>query len=160
MPARSRTSCACFAVDVLRPKIDQHEVVVGAAGDDAVTVLRQAGGERLGVHDDLPLVIAELRLERFVKANGLGGDDVHERAALDAREHGRRRSALANCSLAHDDAAARSAQTLVRGGGDELRVRNRAGMLAAGDEPGDVRHVDEQEARRRNRRSGAFAGNR
>ena len=35
-------------------------------------------------------------------------------------------------------------KTFVRGGGDELRVRNRAGMLAAGDQAGDVRHVDEK----------------
>ena len=46
--------------------------------------------------------------------------------------------------LAHDDAAARPAQTFVRGGGDEMRVRNRARMLAARDQPGDVRHVDEK----------------
>ena len=46
--------------------------------------------------------------------------------------------------LAHDDAATRTAQTFVRRGGDKLRVRNRAGMLAAGNEPGDVRHVDEK----------------
>ena len=42
-----------FAVDVLRAKIDEHEVIVGAAGDDAVTVFGQAGGERFGVDHDL-----------------------------------------------------------------------------------------------------------
>ncbi len=133
-----------LSVDVLRPKIDEHEVVVGAAGDDAVTVLGQAGGERLGIHDDLPLVIAELRLERFVKADGLGRDDVHERAALDAREHGARRSALANCSW-HMTMPPRGPRRLLC----VVVVTNCAcgigrGMLAAGDEPGDVRHVDEQ----------------
>ena len=46
--------------------------------------------------------------------------------------------------LAHDDAAARAAQTFVRRGGDKMRVRNRAGMLAACNETGDVRHVDEK----------------
>ena len=46
--------------------------------------------------------------------------------------------------LAHDDAAARTAQTFVRGGGDKLRVRDRARMLAAGDQTGNVRHVDKQ----------------
>ena len=78
-----------FAVDLFRPKIDQHEVIVGAAGDDAVTVFGQAGGERLGIDHDLSLIIAELRLERFVETNRLGRDDVHERAALDAGEDGR-----------------------------------------------------------------------
>ena len=47
--------------------------------------------------------------------------------------------------LAHDDAAARAAQAFVRGGGDEVGVRDGAGMLAAGDEAGDVGHVDEEE---------------
>ena len=32
----------------------------------------------------------------------------------------------------------------MRGGGDIMRVRDRTWMLAAGNEPGDVRHVDEQ----------------
>src|SRR5205814_3394353 len=71
-----------LSVDVLRTKIDKHQMVVGAAGGDAVAVFRQSGGERLRVYDHLPLVIAELRLEGFVKANGLGGDDVHERSSL------------------------------------------------------------------------------
>ena len=73
----------------LRAKIDQHEMIVGAAGNDAVTMLGQTGGERFGVDDDLALVIAELRLERFVKTNRLGGDDVHERSALHAGENSR-----------------------------------------------------------------------
>ncbi len=132
-----------FAVDFLRAEIDEHQVVVGAAGDDAVAVFGETSGERFRVDHDLALVFAELRLERFVKADRLCGDDVHERTALDAGENGRV-DLLGESFLAHDDAAARPAQTFVRGGGDKLRVRNGAGMLATGDEPGDVRHVDEE----------------
>ena len=78
-----------------------------------------------------------------MKTNRFRGDDVHERAALDAGKNGGV-DLLRELLLAHDDAAARTAQTFVRRGGDEVRVRNRARMLAAGDEPGDVRHVDEK----------------
>src|SRR5206468_10489707 len=46
--------------------------------------------------------------------------------------------------LAHNETAARAAQTLMRRCGDELRVRDRSWMLATRDEPGNVRHVDEK----------------
>ncbi len=44
---------------------------------------------------------------------------------------------------AEDQAGARAAQRLVRGGGGDVRVRDRRGMRAAGDEAGDVRHVED-----------------
>ena len=65
---------------------------------------------------------------------------------------------LANCCLANDDAAARAAQALVRGGGDEVGVRHGLGMHAAGDEPGDVRHVHEEIRADANRRSARMRG--
>src|SRR4029079_2922305 len=77
-----------LAVEVFRPEVDEHEVVIGAAGDDAVAVLGEAGGEGFGVDDDLLLVVAEAGLEGFVEADGLRGDDVHQGAALDAGEDG------------------------------------------------------------------------
>ena len=47
--------------------------------------------------------------------------------------------------LADDDAAARAAQALVRRGGDEVRHRHRIRVHPACDEPGDVRHVHEEQ---------------
>ena len=46
--------------------------------------------------------------------------------------------------VGQDHAAARAAQRLVRRGGDDMRVRKRRGMRAAGDEAGEMRHVDHQ----------------
>ncbi len=46
--------------------------------------------------------------------------------------------------LAENESGARTAQGLVRGGGDDVRVRDRRGMGTAGDEAGEVRHVDEK----------------
>ena len=63
---------------------------------------------------------------------------------LDRREVGRvdrRRAARA----AEDQAAARPAQGLVRGGRDDVRVRERARVDARRDEARDVGHVDEQQ---------------
>ena len=78
-----------------------------------------------------------------METDGLGGDDVHERAALDAGE-GLGINFLGVFLLAEDQAAARSAQRLVRGGGDKVGVFDGAGMQAGGDQPGDVRDVGQQ----------------
>ncbi len=132
-----------FAVNFLRAKIDEHQMIIGAAGDDAVTMFGQAGIKRFGVQDHLPLIFAELRLERFMKANGFRCDHMHERTALHAGENSGI-DLLGEFLFAHDDTATRSAQTLVRSSGDKLRVLDRTGMLAAGYEACDVRHVDKQ----------------
>ena len=132
-----------FAVQVFRAKIDQHEVVVGAAGNDSITVLADARGERFGIDHYLPLIFAKLRLERFMKANGFCSDNVHQWAALYPGENGGI-DLLGEFLFAHNNAAPRPAQTLMCGGGDKMRVRDRTWMLAARNEPGDVRHVDEQ----------------
>ena len=121
--------------------------------------MANTGGERFGVDHYLSLIFAELRLERFMKTNGFRSDNVHQWAALHAGENGGI-DLLGEFLFAHNDAATRTAQTFMCRGGDKMRVRNRAWMLAARNEPGDVRHVDEQESRRPNPRSGAAAGNR
>ena len=97
----------------------------------------------LSVQNNLALIFAELRLQRFMKANRFRCDHMHERAALHAWENGRI-DLLGKFLFAHDDAATRTAQTLVRRRGDKLRVRDRTGMLAARYQTCDVRHVDEQ----------------
>src|SRR5204863_5367564 len=137
-----------FAVNFLRAKIDEHQMIIGAAGDDAVTMFGQAGSKRFGIQDNLPLIFAELRLERFMKANGFRCDHVHERAALHARENGRI-DLLGEFLFAHDDTATRPTQTLMRGGRDKLRVRYRTGMLTACYKTCDMSHVDEQDCANR-----------
>ena len=51
-------------------------------------------------------------------------------------------------SLHKNQAAARAAQGLVRGGGDKIGMFNRAGMQPGGDQAGDVRDVRQQAAPR------------
>ena len=60
---------------------------VGAAGDERSTTLDQRLAERLGVVDDVLGVELEGGLQRLAEGDRLGGDDVHQRAALKAREH-------------------------------------------------------------------------
>ena len=125
-------------------EIQQAEVVIGAAADEVEAELHELIGERLGIGDDLLGVVLELRRGALREADRLGGDDVLERAALGAGEDGRV-DGLGVLGLAEDEAAARTAQGLVRGGGHEVGVRDGRRMHARGDEAGDVRDVGEQE---------------
>ena len=133
-----------LAGDALGAQIHQHHVAFGAAADDAQAALLQRLGHRLGVLDHLLLVRLEPGAERFLERHRLGGDHVHQRAALQAGEDGAVDGLLV-LGLHQDDAAARAAQALVRGGGDHVGVGHRVGVHAGGDQAGVVRHVDHED---------------
>ena len=75
-----------------------------------------------------------------MKSHRFGCDHVHQGSSLGAGEddlvHG-----LGVLRLAHDDAATRSPQGLMGGGGDEVRIRDRAWVKPCGDQPCNVRDV-------------------
>ena len=103
----------------------------------------EPGGEGLGVGDRLPLALAERLAGGDLQRHRLGGDSVHQRPALLAGEDrfvDRFRVLLA----AEDHAAARAAEGLVDRRRDDVGVRHRVGVLAGGDEAGEVGHVDHQ----------------
>ena len=75
-----------FAGDAQRPEVDQCEMGVGAAGDEIGAALLEAAGERLGVGDHRLGVGLEVGLQRLAERHRLGGNDVHQRAALEAGE--------------------------------------------------------------------------
>ena len=104
-------------------------------------MFRNPGGECFRIHHDLPLIIAELWLERLMKTNSFGCDHMHERTALHPGEY-HRIDFLRAILPAHHNAAARTAQTLMRRRGDEVSIRNWTWMLPAGHQPGNMRHVD------------------
>ena len=79
-----------------------------------------------------------------MEADGFCGDDVFEGPALDAGED-LAVDALGVFFFADDDAAAGAAQALVGGGGGEVGKGAGVRVLAAGDESGDVGHIDEEE---------------
>ena len=127
-------------------EVDQHEVVVRAAGDELEALLHHGVGQSRGVLDDLFLVRLELWFQSLAEADGLGRDDVLQRTALAAREDRLVEvELLVGFLVAEDHAAAGTAKGLVRGGRDDVRVRNGARMEACGDEAGDVRHVDPED---------------
>ena len=86
------------------------------------------------------LVSAEGGGECFAEAGCLGGNDVKKRTALNAGE-----DCLINllCELlaAENHTAARTAEGLMRGGGDDIRRGNGRGMLAGSHKTCNVRHI-------------------
>lgn len=77
-----------FAGHAFAGQVDEDQVVVGAAGDEAEAFLHHLLGKVLAVADDVLLVDFELGLEGLGEGDGFRGDDVHEGAALHAGEDG------------------------------------------------------------------------
>ena len=135
-------------------------MVVRTARNDFVAAFDEGFGHGLGILLHLRLVLLVFGCERFAESDGLGGDHVFERAALNAGEDGRveqLRHLLDDAFgrgvapriveiLAHeDDASARAAQRLVRRRGDDMGVFHGVVQQAGGDQSGRVGHVDEQQ---------------
>ena len=119
-------------------------MIVSAAAHETEAVAFHAIRERAGVLHDLLLVFLEGRLRCFFQADGFGGNDVHERSALNSGERLRINFLRILC-FAQDQSATRATQRLVRRRRDKVRVCHRTGMLARRDETGDVGDVREQQ---------------
>ena len=132
------------AQHALGKDVDQHQVGIGSAGNNVEALVGQRLRQHLGVGHNLPRVILEAGLHGFVEAHRLGRNDVHQRTALHSRKHNLvdRRRIL---GLGEDQPGTRAAQRLVRGGGDNLRVRHRRRMRPARHQSGKVRHVHQVE---------------
>ena len=133
--------------DALGLEVPEDEVVVGAPRGDGAAQVGELGGQGLGVLPDLLGVDLELRGHDLLELGGDSCDLVLVRAALEGGEDG-----LVNLGLEtprvlaeEDHSGAGTAEGLVRGGGDDVAVLEGAGLLAGGDEAGDVRHVHEEE---------------
>ena len=126
-----------------RAEIDEHQVVVRAAGDDAQPLALQRRRHGAGVLDDLPPVGVELGAERLAEADGFGGDGVHKRPALRVGKDGAVDGA-APLLVAQDERAARPAQRLVRRARHHCGVGQGRRVRSGGDEPGDMGHIHHQ----------------
>ncbi len=78
-----------FACNFHRLQVDEENVAFGAAGNDAQTAFDQFFRHGGSIDFHLFCVLFELGLQRFFKRYGFGGDDVHQRTALQAWEDGR-----------------------------------------------------------------------
>src|SRR5258705_3517387 len=123
--------------------VDQHHMRVRSAGDDAIALSGDRLCEDLCVGDDLLSIGRELRLLRLFESHGLRRNDVHQRTTLLARKD----AAINACGellTAENQATARSTQGFVGCRGYDVCVRNGRWMHAAGDEAGEVGHVQHE----------------
>ena len=87
IPTSSRSVLGLLAGHAEGRDVDEHQVVVRAARDDLRAARRRGSPARTrGVLDRSHLVAPEVLARGEPEADGLAGDDVHERPALDARE--------------------------------------------------------------------------
>ena len=121
-------------------QVELQQVVVGAVGEQPQAAVHQGLGQRRRVRDHLPLVVAEALALGDLEADGLGRDDVAERAALQTGEH-RPVDGLGVLGARQHQAGARPGQRLVRGRRDHVGVLHRVRVQAGRDQPGEVRHV-------------------
>ena len=104
----------------------------------------RAAASASALRDDLGRVGGERRVGGLAERHRLGRDDVLERAALQAGEHGLV-DGRTELGPAQDAAAPRAAQRLVGGEGDDVGVGHRVRVHATGDEPGDVGGVEHEQ---------------
>ena len=125
MCALLSAASAALPVMPLANQRNQHQMIVGAAGNDIKAAFDKHFRHGLGVFDHLLLIDAKLRLHGFFKSDGFGGDHVHERAALNAGENvGVDFFLQFRIAFAQNQAAARAAQGFVRGAGDDIGNRH------------------------------------
>lgn len=129
-----------FAGQVLVAQVDEHQVVVGPAGNEVESVAHQLFSEAGGVLDDLFGVRLEVRGQGLCQGDGQAGDRVHVGSALQAGEDGLVDGGFV-LGFVEDHAAAGAAKGLVRGRRDDVGVGDRAHVGLAGDQAGDVGHV-------------------
>ncbi len=122
----------------------QDQVVVRAAGHQPEALLDQLFRQNPGVGGHLPSIGPELRLQRLAQAHGLGGDDMLQRTALGAGEHGGVDLLVQVVVIAQDHAASGAPQCLVGGGGHHIGVGDGGGMDAGGHQTRNVGHVHHQ----------------
>ena len=118
-------------------------MVVRSAGDQPHALTGKLVGHGGGVFHHLGLVGLKLIAERLLEAHGLAGDDVHQRPALGAGEHGAV-DLLAKLLLAEDQRTPGAPQGLVGGGGDHMGIGHRAGVNACGHKARDMGHIHHQ----------------
>ena len=119
-------------------------MVVGAARHDVEAASADGVGQRAGVLHDLVRIDLEVRTQGLAEGHRLGGDHMHQRPALQAREDGGVDLLGHVLVIGEDEAAARAAQGLVGGGGHHMGVGKGRGMGAARHQTREMGHIHQK----------------
>ena len=125
-------------------QVNEENVAFGAAGNDAQAAFDQFFRHGCGIDSYLFRVLFEFGLQSFFERNGFGGNNVHQRTALQAWEDGGVQRFFMRVVATQNHAAARAAQGFVGSGGDEVAERDGVGIFAAGNQTCVVRHIDKE----------------
>ena len=115
-------------------------MVVCTSGDELESLRKKGFCQRLGIPDDLMLVLGKLRLHRLTEADRFPCDHMFQGSALCAREN----SAVhlfRELLFTKDQSASRSAKRLVCSGRNDIRVRYRRGMITGHHQTCHMCHV-------------------
>ncbi len=113
-----------------------------SAGNDAQAALfGENTRQDSGVGHHLLLIVAEFRGGRLFESHRLGGDDMHERSALQTGENGRVDGFLV-FGLHQNDAAAWATQSFMRRRGNDIGVWYRIRVTTGGNQTRVMRHID------------------
>ena len=134
-----------IAGELLRPEINQHDMGVGAAGNDIEAMPNQRFREYGGIFHDLRGISFERRGQRLAKGDVLARNHMHQRTALNTRENRRVYFLGDGLVVGQDHAAAGSTQCLVGRRRHDMRMGERAWVNTSSNETGEMRHVHHQE---------------
>lgn len=148
-------------INTMGLKIGENKVVIGTAADQAVAqtslalVVTKSLGESLGVGQNLGLVGVEIGSLSLLQGNSKSGDGMVVGTTLVAREDGvvdgtlqvvqllllRLGVGSADTLAEENQGSARSTETLVAGGGDNISIAERTGQDLGGDHSRNVSHI-------------------
>ncbi|MNU65621.1 hypothetical protein D3C71_549160 [compost metagenome] len=107
--------------------IDQHQVIVCSAGYEVQTLFNQSLSQTLRILHDILGISLERRLQRFTQSHSFRSNNVHQRTALNTREHSFVDS-LSPGFLTQNHTAARTAKRFVCSSRNKMSMRYRAWM--------------------------------
>ena len=119
-------------------------MIIRAAGHQLHAAVKKGLCQFGCIGHNLMLIGFEFRPECLAQCHGLGGDDMHERAALGSGEHGGIDLFGDFRVIGHDDAASGTAHGLVGGGGHHIGVGHGTLVFAGGHEACDVGDIHHQ----------------
>ena len=135
----------CLSGQIIGCQIHQHQMIVRSAGHDLDLTVHQSLCQRLGIVSHPLHILFELRLQRLREAHSLRCDHMHQRTALNPREHRLVEVVLFICrGSGHNHAAPRSPKGLVGGSCHNVRVGHRTLMQSGCHQSGDMSHIHHQ----------------
>ena len=118
-------------------------MTVSTAGHDAQSTFLQHLGHHARIVHNLPLIHLEFLAGSLLECHCLGGNNMHQRAALNTGKNRRVQHFFKFCS-GQDDPAARTAQRLVSGTGNKIGNTDWTRIYPCCDQASVMRHVNKQ----------------